>query len=287
MGTYSYRPLYGGAFYDPEPAGGQVDRITLYKTPDRSGVPAATVGPATRTGAGRYAFTLPDLADGRYWATITFTPSQGATTAIDRTLYLDFPLDSGLVTSPESVADELGVPLPLTGEQRAALERAVRKAQADVAGYLGRPLVPRYVVLRSATPRWTDGLDDPECWPLAPQDEIAEVIGYRPLGDGTYDVDFHIGLNGSAEEPIVRYVTAHAAEAERQRPGGVGGENRRVTSVSAEGQSVSYDAAPAAGQAGSLPSIDTLSGLRRLLYRPLGRPQRAPWPYSSARYRSS
>ncbi|MEU6755986.1 hypothetical protein [Streptomyces sp. NPDC046685] len=285
MGTYTYRPLYGGAFYDPEPAGGLVDRITLYNTPERSGIPAATVGPAVRAAPGRYVFTLPDLPDGRYWTTVTFTPSQGTPPAIDRTAYVDLPLDSGLVASPESVADELGVSLPLTAAQRTALQNAVRKAQADVTSYLGRTLVPRATTLRAVTPRWTDALEDPESWPLPDPDDIIEVAAYRPLGDGTYDVDFLIGLNGATEEPIVRYVTSHAAESERQRPGGVVADGRRVSSVSAEGQSISYETSPAAGQPGALPAIDTLSSLRRLVYRPFSRPPRAPWPYSSTRGR--
>lgn len=285
MGTFTYRPLYGGAYYDPEPAGGLVDRITLYPNPDRTGIPTATVGPAVRAAPGRYIFTLPDVPDGRYWTTITFTPSQGAAPALDRTTYVDLPLDSGLVTSPESVADELGVPLPLTAPQRSALTSAVRRAQADVTSYLGRPLVPRAVTLRAVAPRWTDALDDVEAWPFPDQDDIIEVAAYRPLGDGTYDVDFLVGLNGAAEEPIVRYVASHAAESERQRPGGVGSEGRRVSSVSAEGQSVSYESSPAVGQPGALPALDTLSSLRRLVYRPLSTPARAPWPYSTTRHR--
>ncbi|MEV7512076.1 hypothetical protein AB0O57_29380 [Streptomyces sp. NPDC091201] len=285
MGTYVYRPLYGGAFYDPEPAGGLVDRITLYATPDRSGIPAATVGPAVRTAPGRYTFTLPDLPDGRYWTTITFTPAQGTPPATDRTAYLDLPLDSGLITSPESVADELGVPLPLTAAQRTVLQNAVRKAQADVTSYLGRPLVPRATTLRAVTPRWSDALDDPDSWPLPDQDDITEVAAYRQLADGTYDVDFLIGLNGATEEPIVRYVTSHAAESERQRPGGLGADGRRVSSVSAEGQAISYETSPAAGQPGALPALETLSSLRRLVYRPLSRTPRPPWPYSSTRGR--
>lgn len=286
MGTYTYRPLYGGAYYDPEPAGGLVDRITLYSTPDRSGIPAATVGPAVRTAPGRYVFTLPDVPDGRYWTTVSFTPAQGTPAAIDRTAYVDLPLDSGLVASPEAVADELGVPLPLTAPQRTTLQNAVRKAQADVTSYLGRTLIPRATTLRAVTPRWmADALDDPDSWPLPDPDDIVEVAAYRHLGDGTYDVDFLIGLNGAAEEPIVRYVTSHAAESERQRPGGIGADGRRVSSVSAEGQSVSYETSPAAGQPGALPAIETLSSLRRLVYRPLSRPARAPWPYSSTRGR--
>ncbi|MFJ4988742.1 hypothetical protein ACIP9H_33700 [Streptomyces sp. NPDC088732] len=285
MSAFDFQPMYGGAHYDPEPAGGQVTRLDLYATPDRSGTAVATAGPAARLGAGKYRFVLPDVPPGRYWATATFTPTEGAQPVTDASLRLDLPNGLGLVTSPEAVADELGVPLPLTPEQRTALETAIRKAQADVVGYLHRPVVPRIVTLRAVTPIWAGDLSDPEAWPLPDQDDQVAVLAYRAQAGGTYDVDFLVGLNGSAEESIVRYVTTHAAESERERPGGVGAAGRRVSSVSAEGQSLSYETAPAAGQAGAPPTIDSLSGLRRRLYAPQSHPARAPWPYSSGRYR--
>ncbi|AKN68762.1 hypothetical protein QR97_02145 [Streptomyces sp. PBH53] len=203
---------------------------------------------------------------------------------MDTSARLDLPLGQGLVGSPEAVADALGVPLPLTPAQRAAYEEEIRNAQADVAGYLNRSLVPRLMTVRGVTPRWTDALDDITAWPVH-LDDIAEVVTYRTNPDGTYDVDLLVGLNGAHEEAVVRYVVAHAAEMVRQRPDQSGGAGRRVSSVSAEGQSISYESAPAAGQAGALPSIDSLKSLRRLLFEPLSRPPRAPWPYSSTRPR--
>ncbi|MER5222851.1 hypothetical protein [Streptomyces flaveus] len=283
MSVYDYKPMYAGAYYDPEPVGGQVDRLDLYGTADRSGPVVAAAGPATRLRPGAYRFVLPDVPPSRYWAMVTFTPSNGAQPVKDTSLYLDLPLGLGFVTSPEAVADALGVPLPITPEQRFALETAIRAAQADVSSYLARPLIPRTVTLPAVTPRWTEDLDNPDSWPLPDQDDLVEVAAYHPRGDGTYDVDLLVGLNGVAEAAIVRYVTAHAAESERLRPGGVGSQGRRVSSVSAEGQSISYESAPTAGQAGAVPTLDSLSGLRRRLYRPVGPPPRAPWPYSSAR----
>ncbi|PNG22432.1 hypothetical protein [Streptomyces cahuitamycinicus] len=285
MSVFDYKPIYGGAYYDPEPAGGQVSRLDLYETPDRSGPVITAAGPATRLRPGAYRFEVPEVPPGRYWAMVTFTPSNGAQPVKDASVRLDLPMGLGLVTSPEAVAGTLGVPLPLTPEQRSALETAIRNAQADVVGYLRRPLVPQATTLTAVTPRFTDDLDDPDSWPLPDQDDLVEVSAYRPRGDGTYDVTFLIGVNGATEETVVRYVTAHAAESERQRPGGVGSQGRRVSSVSAEGQSISYETAPTVGQAGSVPTLDSLSGLRRRLYRPLNNPPRAPWPYSSARYR--
>lgn len=283
--VFDYEPMYGGAHYDPEPAGGAVSRLDLYGTADRSGPVVAAATTVTRLRPGVYRFDLPEVPAGRYWGMVTFTPSDGVQPVKDTSVRLDLPMGMGLVASPEAVADALGVPLPITAEQRSALETAIRNAQADVVGYLNRPVVPKAITLRAVTPFFTGDLDDADSWPLPDQDDTVRVIAYRPHADGTYDVDFLVGLNGATEETIVRYVTAHAAESERQRPGGVGNSGRRVSSVSAEGQSISYEAAPTEGQAGALPALATLNRLRRRLYQPLNRPPRPPWPYSSSRGR--
>lgn len=278
---YDYRPTYGGAFYDPAAAGGQVTSLTLYDGPDRA-TTVATAGPATRQRAGVYRFALPDVPPGRYWASVVFTPSQGAQPVQDQSVRLDLPLGLGLVTSPEAVAKELGQALPLTAEQRDDLITAIRKAQADVVGYLGQPIIPRLVTCTGLTPRRNDQLEDLNTWTFD-TDDRAHVAAHRDRQDGTYDVDFAVGLDGTTIEPIVRYVTAHAAESERNRPAGVGAQTRRVSSVSAEGQAISYEATPTAGQAGAPPLLDSLSRWKRRLFQPLNQPARAPWPYSGRR----
>lgn len=278
---FDYQPMYGGAHYDPEPAGGQVTSLTLYDGPDRTTVVGAT-GPATRLRAGVYRFALPDVPPGRYWATVAFTPSEGAQPVKDQAVRLDLPLGLGLVTSPEAVAKELGVTLPLTAEQRDDLLTAIRKAQADVVAYLGQPVIPQLVTRTGLTPYLggDERLEDAESWPFD-VDDLVQVSAYRLRDDGTYDVDFLVGFDGAANDAVVRYVTTHAAESERNRPGGVGAQGRRVSSVSAEGQSISYESEPTAGQAGALPTLDSLSRWKRRLFQPLNRPVRAPWPYSS------
>jgi hypothetical protein len=283
--VFDYEPMYGGAQYDPEPAGGAVSRLDLYGTADRSGPVVAAATTVTRLRAGVYRFDLPEVPPGRYWGMVTFTPNDGAQPVKDTSPRLDLPMGMGLVTSPEAVADELGVPLPITPEQRGALETAIRNAQADVVGHINRPIVPRALTLRAVMPFYTGRLDDADTWPLPEQDDNVVVSAYRANSDGTYDVDFLIGLNGAREETIVRYVTAAATESERQRPGGVGATGRRVTSVSAEGQSISYESAPTEGQAGAAPTLASLNRLRRSLYQPLNRPARPPWPYSTYRGR--
>ncbi|GHH22013.1 hypothetical protein [Streptomyces lanatus] len=282
---FDYRPMYGGAQYDPEPAGGQVTSVSLYDGPDRTTF-VSGAGPATRLRAGVYRFTLPDVPPGRYWATVSFTPSEGAQPVKDESVRLDLPLGLGLVSSPEAVAKELGVALPLNAEQRDDLLTAIRKAQADVVSYLGQPVIPQLVTRTALTPYWRhhEDLEDPDSWPFE-ADDLVQVSAYRDRGDGTYDVDFLVGFDGAANDPVVRYVTTHAAESERLRPGGVGSQGRRVSSVSAEGQSISYESAPTTGQAGALPELSSLSRWKRRLFQPLNRPARPPWPYSSTRGR--
>ncbi|MFE6185465.1 hypothetical protein ACFQ6U_13670 [Streptomyces sp. NPDC056465] len=244
-------------------------------------------GPGLRLRAGAYRFELPDVPPGRYWATVTFTPSEGAQPVKDESVRMDLPLGLGLVTSPEAVAKQLGVPLPLSAEDRDDLLTAIGDAQDDVVGYLGKPVIPQLVTRTALTPfplRQEEELNDAASWPFDPDDECT-VHSYRDRGDGTYDVDFLVGFDGASKKPVVRYVTSHAAEAERLRPGGVGSQGRRVSSVSAEGQSISYESAPEAGQAGALPNISSLSRYRRRLFQPLNLPARPPWPYSSSRGR--
>ncbi|MFJ7004145.1 hypothetical protein ACIQWY_29570 [Streptomyces albidoflavus] len=285
MSSYDYEPVFSGARYDPEPAGGSVSGLTFYDGPDRSTIVAAC-GPATRLRAGAYRFDLPDVPPGRYWAAVTFVPCAGAQPVTDQGVRLDLPLGLGLVTSPEAVATELGLPLPLTADQRDALMTAILNAQDDVVGYLGQPLVPQLVTRTALTPYWRihEDLAQPDSWPVL-FDDLVRVVAYRDRGDGTYDVEFRVGFDGAANRAVVRYVTAHAAEAERQRPGGVGAHERRVSSVSAEGQAVSYEPSPATGQVGAPPTLESLARWKRRLFQPLNRPARAPWPYSSGRGR--
>lgn len=286
MAVYLFRPVWAGAQCDPEPEGGQVSRIDLYASADRNGTVVATAGPAVRVGEYAYQFTLPDnLPDGRYWCTVTFTPADGASPAADRTVRLDLPLGTGLVASPEQLADELGVPLPLTAAQREDFRTKLGKAQADVAGYLNRPLVPSPKTLRGVHPMPFHELTDARAWPVPDVDDVVKVVSYAQDADESYTVRLRIGLDAAAEAPICRYVLAHATEGIRNSPGSEQTANggRRVTSVSAEGQSISYETSPTTGQAGALPTLDSLKNYRKLLWRPLPTAPATPWPYGGSR----
>ncbi|MYX26754.1 hypothetical protein GTY75_08735 [Streptomyces sp. SID8381] len=285
MTTYDYRPVWAGAVCDPATAGGSVDRIDLYDSPDRTGSPIATSGPAERIREAVYRFTLPDsLADGRYWCVVTFRPSP-TLTATDRTVRVDLPRGTGLIASAEQVADELGVTLPLTAAQRERYWTKIRAAQADVSSYLGRPLVPTPRQLLNVTPLWGYALNDPQAWPIHHFDDVVTVLGHVDNLDGTFSVNLLVGLDAAAEEPIVRYVVAHAAEAIRNDPAAPESGTRRVTSVSAEGQSISYDSAPQTGQVGAPPTLDSLASYRPRLFRTIAAAPTAPWPYGGRHYR--
>ncbi|MGC4950905.1 hypothetical protein ACLQ2N_32535 [Streptomyces sp. DT224] len=285
MTVYDYIPVYGGAVIDPAANGGEVSRIDLYDSPERSGTPAATAGPAARLRDAAYRFALADLPDGRYWCIVTFTPGEGRGPVSDRTVRVDFPVGTGLLASAEQIADKLKVPLPLSAQQRETFRDAITDAQSDVAGYLMQPLLPQPRTLAGVHPVYGWDLYDARAWPLHDVDDIVTVVSYSENPDGSYDVQLLTGLNAAREEPIVRYVIAHAAESIRNDPGTAGGDGagRRVTSLSAEGQSVSYDAAPLEGQAGALPTLASLAGYRKRVYRPIPVTPAAPWPYSRGR----
>lgn len=285
MTVYDYTPVYGGAAIDPDANGGEVTRIDLYGSPERSGTPATTAGPAVRLRATAYRFTLPDLADGRYWCTVTFTPAKGMQPVTDRTVKVDFPLGTGLLASAEQIADKLKVPLPLTAQQREDYRDAIADAQSDVAGHLMQPLLPQPRTLSAVQPQSRYDLYDRRAWPLSDVDDVVTVVSYTEIEDGTYDVQVRIGLDGAAEKPIVRYVIAHAVESIRNNPNAAenSGAGRRVTSLSAEGQSISYDSAPAEGQAGALPTLASLDGYRKRVFRPIPVVPATPWPYGRGR----
>lgn len=230
----------------------------------------------------RFTFTEP-LTPGRYWTTVTWTPADaGDQQSTDGRV--DLPSDPTTVCSVEDVAVRLGVTLPVTATQREMIGDRIREAQADVEGYLNRPLVAVARTLAGVWPQPPYDLTDYRAWPVAQFDDFVEVLGAALNDDSTYDVSVLVGLDGRRDPSVVRYVTAHAVETLRNDPSsGMG--THAVSSVSADGQSVSYaDVSTAtmtsnAGQPGSVPNIKTLSRLRRMAVyrRPTG--HREPWPY--------
>jgi len=278
VSRFDFRPKDGGAEYDPADVGGQVISLSLWPGPGLQGPPAIVVTNPGRPRPGVYRFDIPDDEHlGRYWGSVRFVAAQGQAATVDRSVRLDLPNGAGLVTSPEAVAGMLRVPLPLSPEQREDFIEEILRAQTDVAGYLGRPLMPRVVRLASRMPifggdpgrweSWRGSVDD---------DEDFEVDAWTEHPDGSFDVTLRVGLDGAAELPIQRYVAAHASEA--LRASGVYGQ-RRVSSVSAEGQSVSYEATPTAAAAGALPTLESLDSYRTVPVFIRRKPAASPWPY--------
>lgn len=282
MSVYDFTPALGGAGLDPARLGGGVDRLDVYDTEDRAGAPVASVAPAVRVGPGLYRFTIPDVPvlTGRFHATVTWRPDDTSTLAED--VRLDLPTYPDLVASPEDVAVRLRVPLPVTPVQRQVLLDAVGAAQGDVEAYLGRALVSRVEVIESAYPAMGGLLGDAGTWPVARYDDTVTVVGFEPWPDGAYTVTVRVGLDGRGTRAVHQFVVAHAGEAVRREATGMG--QRTVTSLSAEGQSVSYDKGSVAeGAAGSLPNMKTLARYRRLSVFQRARASEPLWPNYRAR----
>jgi hypothetical protein len=285
VAVFDYEPKWAGRTVDPVPNGGQVTHMDLYSVPERTGIPVATAGPAARLGVGRYRWTLPDtLPDGRYWALITFTVD-GTTVATDRITAVDMPTGTGLVTSPEAVAVQAGVPLPLTATQRDRYLQAIADSQADVAAYLKRALVPEYRTFTNVQPNWqqsaTADVNDWRVWQnLMPGYDDFDVDEVTPTPvDGqplTYTVTLRLGLEPDGEKAARRYVLVHATEGLRL----AGEMERRPISVSADGQSVMYERKePSPGQANSLPMLSELDPFVAPPVFTRRRNGYVPWPY--------
>lgn len=191
--------------------------------------------------------------------------------------------DTPLLVTADTIARMIGVPLPLTAAQRAVIEDEIQNGQDDVEGYLDRPLVTRDVTLTGLTPIPHEDPMSWQAWGADRFDDDFAVVSATEQPDGGWTVVFRVGLDGASTRAIIRYIKAHAAEAVRLSPSsGMG--TRQITSMSAEGQSVSLEQArTTAGVPGGLP---TLEGLARWRRRPSAyqsaRVHEGPWPMVSA-----
>lgn len=184
-----------------------------------------------------------------------------------------------LVISPEEVANKFRLVNPSQDELDRVAD-AIADCQADVEGYLKRPLVPVTETLTGINPLLGYDLDDYRAWPDAYNkfdDELA-VTEMTPHPDGSYDVTFLVGLNGPATRPVVRYVTAHTLRSLREDEQYGFPLKREVQSLSAEGQNIQYVARPAAGDPGGLPKIESLVSYRKLNVFRRNRAQGDLWP---------
>jgi len=275
VSTLDYQPILDGAPADPEPAGGAVNSLELFGTAERAGAPAATIGAAVRVRATVYRFTIDDttVLAGRYWPRVTWTPAAAAPPVVDDLpAPLDLPARSDLVVSPEELAVKLGLPLPISVQDRMTLSDAILDAQTDVVAYLGRPILPTLVTERRTWP-WPIG-----GWELS-QSPVIEILEEIEILDedgdptGYWDIIYRAGLDARSDEqlrPIQRLVLTLAGQSDAAvrmwattgygsvDTEGSGLGPRRVKSISTEGQALSYeygrpgDGGQSAGTAGSI-----------------------------------
>lgn len=177
----------------------------------------------------------------------------------------------------------------LTDPQRDAIRAALWDAAADVEDALYRPIIPTDKAFTGVTPFPGFALDDWHAWPPAYDfDDEVRVKSRAVQSDGTYNITLSVGLDGPNTAGVRRFVIAAATNVIRESPDVALG-NRQVTSLSADGQSVSYaqsTTAAAGGDStrgpGAAPTIEALK--RAHMRRSSGvyarrEGSQPPWPY--------
>lgn len=203
-----------------------------------------------------------------------------------------------LVVTVTELARRLGITEDDT--TRPVLEDAIRDTQDEVEAYLGRVITPARYTEEGLFP-WPDGWDLEHYPVVEVETAVAETDPETGQPNGLFTVTYTAGIDarGNRElRPILHYVRQHAMNApaaaklwrEQQPDGG-----RRAKSVSAEGQSISWDyLTPSGGTeggnkkeqgGGGLPTLKSLDRWRvagRRVFQRRTLP-RQPWPYSGDR----
>lgn len=185
-----------------------------------------------------------------------------------------------LVVDPAVIATRLGVAQP-SQEQLDRVAEAIWDCQADVSSYLNRDtLIPTKVTLSGIYPM--PGFDQASwrAWPDGRKFDDDFEPGTRTQDpDGSWTVEFLVGLNGPGNAAIVRFVTAHATRSIQEDESYGFPLKRVVTNLSAEGQSLTYVARPSEdGAVGSLPKMKTLDRWKRRSAYTRARPGVQLWP---------
>jgi hypothetical protein len=299
------------------PAGYAVLReVRLYPTPERTGTPVVVplvikaIPRLAGAAAGATTSNVVYVADttlvtsGRWYPVIVGETHDGTESTIPLDA-ADLNPDPRLVVLPEELAVRAKLPLPLSAADREVIIGAILDAQADVSGYLGRrSLMPSTYVQHGVAPSYYgDG-----SWTLTAHgdEEIVSVTSATPEATGgvltgLYTVEYVAGINVRENEeysPIRRYVRAHALNSPEfnrlWQASETGKAARTVRTVSAEGQSVTFenasagggsssDAKPGSGAPGALPTLASLDRWRvagRRVYQ--GPTRTGQWPYSGA-----
>lgn len=185
-----------------------------------------------------------------------------------------------LLADPARIGRKLGIRGPLSADQRETIVDAIEDAQEAVEGHLNRAIFPVVETRHGVRPKPGHALTSWEAWFHLDFADVIEVRSAVPDAEGTYTLTVAVGLDAEAIPAIKRYVRAHATEDVRLNDAsGIG--KRRKTSLSAEGQSISFESGSASkGSAGALPELSSLDQwIRRSAYQ-ANRPATAPWPMS-------
>ncbi len=237
-----FTPTVNGQTFDVQQSGGFVDVVQFFDSPALDGVPVSSVEGSIPVGNGSYRFDIPDqlLPLGRYWSRVGWRIDQFADVTFQSAGTVDFPSGPyAPVAVPEDMAVLLGFDLPLSTAVKAQLVECISDAKSVVELAIGS-IVPIKLVLRAAVYDEDSALDKslPSTW-FSDTTEIT-IESWLNNFDGTYDVTYWYGFDGRKEEPIKRFVVRYAAAWWRKAFGGDQSFGQFVTSVSTEGQSVSY-----------------------------------------------
>lgn len=192
------------------------------------------------------------------------------------------------VVGPDVVARKLGIDFDtLTDFEKAIVTDEVLAAQGKVRDFLNRPLTPTNVQVKELPYDDTYPLSDVQAWPagLNLPDTRYKVAAYQVIPDnpGYYDVTFAVGLDVAQDDDLTSirtYIRDDATAHVEQHPAFVGKVVRRISSVSAEGQSIRYTNDPTdPDAAGGAQSLATLRRWRRLGVGHGSDPDPRPWPY--------
>lgn len=190
---------------------------------------------------------------------------------------------AGYVASASEVARLVGLdPDALTDAQETSILDAILDMQGVVQASLNRDsLFPVRATVASQYPDTTYSLTAWQAWPtvLDSVDDVFAVVSSTLEADGTYTVVVDVGIDARVILPIRRWVVRAAAEQLRGDPdSGIG--TRQVSSLSAEGQSVSFEKpSDAAGAAGNVPPVASLKRWRRIPAYVRETPSTPTWPY--------